>query len=263
VTKPEILLVVGRDMDWYNAGEIWHLLDQRMDMQVTMRDRSRLDGVDLNRYTHLVFAGGDFDEYAPAYAGNIRTWVDGGGTVIGIRQGAKWVRENILDYVEPVMVDGKPVAADAASESGHELLPDELAEVERLSYDQKQARDPIDLIGGAIFSGDLDVSHPLGFGYSRREIALLKNSKDIFERPMNPYATVIAYATPPLLSGYASDANQELLEGTAALIADRKGKGSVILFADDPNFRAIWYGTNKLFLNALFFSKAFDAPVKE
>lgn len=263
VTKPEILLVVGRDMDWYNAGEIWHLLDQRMDMQVTMRDRSRLDGVDLNRYTHLVFAGGDFDEYAPAYAGNIRAWVDGGGTVIGIRQGAKWLRENVLDYVEPVMVDGKPVAADAASESGHELLPDELAEVERLSYDQKQARDPIDLIGGAIFSGDLDISHPLGFGYSRREIALLKNTKDVLERPMNPYATVIAYATPPLLSGYASDANQELLEGTAALIADRKGKGSVILFADDPNFRAIWYGTNKLFLNALFFSKAFDALAKE
>ena len=46
----------------------------------------------------------------------------------------------------------------------------------------------------------------------------------------------------------------------AALIAERKGDGSVILFADDPNFRGIWYGTNKLFLNALFFSNAFEPP---
>ena len=44
------------------------------------------------------------------------------------------------------------------------------------------------------------------------------------------------------------------------MIAERKGRGSVILYADDPNFRAIWYGTNKLFLNSLFFSTAFDPP---
>jgi hypothetical protein len=89
---------------------------------------------------------------------------------------------------------------------------------------------------------------------------LLKNTKEVMVRPMNPYATVIAYSTPPVLSGYSSQANQQALEGTAALIAERKGEGSVVLFADDPNFRAIWYGTNKLFMNALFFSKAFDAP---
>ena len=37
-------------------------------------------------------------------------------------------------------------------------------------------------------------------------------------------------------------------------------KGSVILFADDPNFRGYWYGTNRLFLNALFFSKYLNLP---
>ena len=79
-------------------------------------------------------------------------------------------------------------------------------------------------------------------------------------RPPNPYATVIAYATPPLLSGYASEKNLAELEGSAALIAERRDGGSIILFADNPNFRGTWYGTNKLFLNALFFSKAFEPP---
>jgi hypothetical protein len=263
LSKPEVLLVVGREMDWYNAGEIWHLLDQRMMMSVTLRDRSRLESVQLNRYTHLIFAGGEFDGYAPEYADRIRQWVNEGGTIIGIRQGADWVRSNVLDYVEPLLVDGVAVTPEVLSESGHDLLIDEVPEVERHSYAEKEALDAIDVIGGAIFSGDLDISHPLGYGYSRRDISLAKNTKIPMGRPLNPYATVIEYRTPPLRSGYASAKNKEALEGTAALIADRMGKGSVILFADDPNFRGIWYGTNKLFLNALFFSKAFDPPPKE
>jgi hypothetical protein len=28
---------------------------------------------------------------------------------------------------------------------------------------------------------------------------------------------------------------------------------------DDPNFRGFWYGTNKLFLNALFFGSVVEA----
>ena len=259
LTKPEVLLVVGRDIDWYNAGEVWHLLDQRMDMQVTLRDRSRLGAIDFNRYTHMIFVGGNYENYLPEYAGRIRHWVAAGGTIVGIRQGAQWVRAQVLDFVEPLIVDGVPVLPE--TESGHDPFADEeLVEPERFDYAEKEARDPLQVIGGSIFAGDLDITHPLGFGYARREIALHKNMVAVFERPQNPYATVVSYATPPLLSGYASTENLATLEGTAALIAERRGLGSIVLFADDPNFRAIWYGTNKLFMNALFFSKAFDPP---
>ena len=254
LSRPEVLLVAGRQTDWYNVGEIWHLLDYRMGIPVTIRDRSRLGSADLARYTHLIFAGGSYGGYQPGYLDDIRRWVDGGGTIIGIRQGATWVRDNVL---EPNASSDDDVAEDG---SGHEGFDSAADEEERFDYAEKEGRDPLQVIGGAIFAGDLDITHPLGFGYARREIALHKNTTDVLERPDNPYATVISYATPPLVSGYASAENQEKLEGSAALIAERKGSGSVILFADDPNFRAIWYGTNKLFLNALFFSTAFEPP---
>ena len=260
--KPNVLLVTGRDTDLYNAGEIWHLLDYRMRIPVTMRERDRLQDTDWNRYTHLVFPGGEYERYLPEYADRIRQWVNEGGTVIGIRQGSQWLRANVLDYVEPL--EGETVMVeDFATESGHDPLLTEDEEPERFDYDEKQARDAIDVIGGAIFGGDLDITHPLGFGYDQRTIALHKNIKEVMTRPVNPYATVIAYDTLPVLSGYASPANQDALSGTAALIAERKALGTIILFADDPNFRAIYYGTNKLFLNALFFSKAFEAPPEE
>ena len=69
----------------------------------------------------------------------------------------------------------------------------------------------------------------------------------------DPYANVARYTESPLLSGYASPENQERIAGTAAVIARRLGRGTVILLADNPNFRGFWYGTSKLFLNGLFF----------
>ena len=257
--KPKILVVTGRGTDIYNSGEIWHLLDVRMATPMTMRARDRLGGVNLDRYTHIVFPGGNYDNYAPQYANRIRQWVNGGGTIIGIRQGAQWLLSNVLDYEVP---DGDQNGADEAG-SGHDPMLTETGEIDRFDYSEKQARDALEVIGGTIFGGDLDTSHPLGFGYQRRQIALMKNTEDLLQRPDNPYGTVIAYDTPPVISGYASAAKQEQIGGTAALVAERKGSGSVILFADDPNFRAIWYGSNKLFLNALYFSKAFDPPADD
>lgn len=258
LSKPRVLVITGRDMDWYNAGSIWHLLDVRMNMPVTLRDRSRLGDVNISRYSHIVFAGGDYTTYMPEYIDRIRAWVNAGGTLIGIRQGAVWAKQQVLDYIEPEIVDGVPVLPDMLESVHDPFAEEELIDPDRFDYAEKETREPLDLIGGAIFAGDLDTTHPLGFGYASRRVALHKNMVDILPRPQNPYATVISYDTPPLISGYTSLEKQSMLEGTAALIAERKVGGSVILFADDPNFRGIWYGTNKLFLNALFLSKAFD-----
>ena len=57
----------------------------------------------------------------------------------------------------------------------------------------------------------------------------------------------------PLLSGYVHAEVLEKLKGTASVIAEKRGKGSVILLVDNPNFRTYTHGTTKLFLNAIFF----------
>ena len=50
------------------------------------------------------------------------------------------------------------------------------------------------------------------------------------------------------------------LKGSASLIVSGLGSGRVVLFADNPNFRGTWYGTNKLFLNAIFFGSNISVP---
>ena len=260
VKQPNALLVVGRDINLYDAGEVWHLLDYRMDMPLTLRHRDRLGDIEWDKYTHIIFPAGEYEGYEPAFADRLRLWVAEGGTLIGMRNAAAWVRANTLDWIDPESVDAQQAAAGDAEEDEED---EEDEPVMRQPYADKSSTEADKVIGGAIFSADLDNTHPLGFGYDRRAIFLHKNYKEPMEPTGNPWGAVITYDENPAYSGFVSRDNEEALGGTAALIAERAGKGTVVLFADNPNFRGYWYGTNKLFLNALFFSKAFDAPAEE
>ncbi|GGO69829.1 M14 family zinc carboxypeptidase [Bowmanella pacifica] len=240
--QPKVLLVIGEGISQYDAGEVWHLLDKRMQMPVVLLHKDKLSWVRLQDYSHLVMVGGSYSDLADKTVQKIDTWVKDGGTVVGIRDGAKWAGQKLLDLSPVKFNKGK------------------LASAPRIDYANKENAEAQDIIGGAIMAGDLDNTHPLGFGYQRREIASQRNSLLAFEPPKNPFATVVKIADKPLLSGFASPENQQQLAGKAMLVAERKGKGSVILFTDNPNFRAYFYGTEKLFMNSLFFSKAFNKP---
>ena len=49
--------------------------------------------------------------------------------------------------------------------------------------------------------------------------------------------------------------NKTLIENSAWCLIHRKGKGQVISFVDNPNFRGYWYGTEKVFMNAIFYGR--------
>lgn len=241
IPKPRVLLLVGEGVAAYDAGEVWHLLDHRMRMPVHMHDKRRLDSLDIWDYTHIVLAGGGHGDLDGG-AGRIGDWVRDGGTLVGIRQGARWAHDHVL----------YPGGGDDDEED--EGTP------ERHDYGDKDDIEAEAIIGGSILEGDLDVTHPIGYGVPDRSIASLRNTLIAFDRPENPWATVIEIPENALLAGYASDENLQALAGKAMAIAERRGEGSVILFADNPNFRAYFFGTNKLFMNSLFFSLGFDRP---
>ena len=63
------------------------------------------------------------------------------------------------------------------------------------------------------------------------------------------------------MDGFVSENNLEtFIKPSASIITSQLGNGRVILFADNPNFRGAWYGTNRLFLNALFLGNHISIP---
>jgi len=236
---PKILLITGPGLTSYDAGEVWHLLDHRMKIPVTLIRKERLRRADLARYTHIVLVGGSGSKLSSTMAESVEEWVRDGGTFVAHRHGANWASKKLF-----------------ASKSKKKKSDDDT--IGRTAYADKGQKDAEHVIGGALFESDLDITHPLGFGYVRRLVTTNRNTSYVLPVPKDPYAQVAVYTQQPLLSGYASDKRIAQIKGTPMLTAERHGSGSVILFADNPNFRATYVGAEKMFLNALFFSTAFD-----
>ena len=116
------------------------------------------------------------------------------------------------------------------------------------------------LVRGAILQGDLDTSHPLGYGYTSNELAVFRTTNRFMNPSSNAYSSPVVYTDAPLLSGYMSDDNRTLVANSAGLVVDERGDGAVVLSLDSPTFRAFWWGTQRLLVNGIFFGDLLREP---
>ncbi|MEM6857806.1 MAG: M14 family zinc carboxypeptidase [Pseudomonadota bacterium] len=256
--EKRVVLAYEGGLARYDAGEVWWTLDYRHRMPVTLVKKSDLASLDWSQYTHLVLVGGNA-ALDKTLTNEVKGWIENGGTLIATRQAALWAQGSLLGRREK---DAEDEGADAADmdEAAQEPAQESTAS-ERLDFAAMGVRDAKDVIGGAIFATDLDTSHPLGFGYSDRDLAVHRNVDFALIRPeTNPYAVPVQYTDSPLLTGYASQRRQEEIGGSPSVIAERMKRGTVILMADNPVFRGTFAGTEKLLMNAIFFSDLIDRP---
>ena len=248
--QPRPLLLVGTGVSTYEAGEVWHLLDYCFDVQLSLVDVSVFSKVDMRRYTHLILVDGNYSAFEKAARRRIRDWVSEGGVLLATRGGARWA-------VRRVLQDDGPEEKEAGRGESESPAGEKVATVaaKPTVYAEFDAEVNRKRVSGAIFEVHLDRTHPLGFGYRGSRLAVFRKGTKIMKLDADPFANVARYTEKPLLSGYASAENQKMIAGTAAVIARRLGRGTVICIADNPNFRGYWYGTNKLFLNGLFFGR--------
>lgn len=244
--KPKAALLIGDGVNSLEAGEVWHLLDTRVHMPITKLQLRNFKRASLDKYTTMVMVSGSYSQLDSIQLQRLKQWVSRGNTLITIANASKWVIDKKL--VKETLIK-KPKDIEATNASERKLYvnaPEELGR-ERL--------------GGAIFEVDLDVTHPLGFGYHSTSLPIYKNNKVFLSPSKNAYATVAKYTKNPHIDGFISDKNLEVfLKPSASLIVSKLGKGRVVMFADNPNFRGSWYGTNRLFLNALFLGNLINVP---
>jgi hypothetical protein len=231
--KPKVMMLVGDGVSSYEAGEVWHLLDNRFGIPLSMVEIDRFNRINLSRYNTIIMVSGDYSRISGSSREKLEQWIRNGGDIIGIKGGSKWLIDQKLANIKL-----KKTSRDTASIKNYGDM-----------YQHLGAQN----IGGSIFEAILDLSHPLCFGYPEKDISLFKNNKLFFEKSNNPYNNPVLYTEDPLQSGYISKRNYELVKNTSGLIVSSMGRGKTICFSDNPNFRAFWYGTNRLFLNAIFF----------
>ncbi len=229
VQQPKIGLIVGDGVRSYDAGEIWHLLDLRFDIPITKLDIGNLGYINLNKYSHIIL---------PDYNGSridvdqIKDYVDDGGNFIAYRNSIKWVSNNI-DEIQ--MLSNDLVAKD-------------------ISFDEREAFYGAQQTGGAIFNSIIDKSHPINYGIESSSLPLFRNSNVYMAKDEQSFNNPILYSNNPLISGYVSEENLSLVKKSSPFKLIRRGKGKILLMTDNTNFRAFWFGTNRILLNMLFHS---------
>ena len=232
VEPQKVALLVGQGIAPYDAGEIWHLFDQRYNMLITKLDTRDFRKKDLSKYTDIIVPNSWGTSLTKSDALKIKNWIKQGGTLIGYKNIGKW-----FDKHEILKIDFKTKKDTARS----------------ISFDQKRDFFGAQVIGGAIFETKIDRSHPIVFGYKNEKLPVFRNSTLFMKPDTNSYNNPIKYTNNPLLSGYISDQNLLELKNTSMCKIGTLEKGKVIYFTDNTNFRAFWYGTNKLLMNAIFF----------
>ena len=246
LTKPRAALLIGDGVSSYEAGEVWHLLDTRVAMPLTRIQMRSFRNANLDRYNTLVMVSGSYFQLDSSQIKRLQDWTAKGNTLITIGRASQWAVTKKLVKEE---LTKKPKEKDSTKTT------------ERLPYVEASEHIGRERIGGTIFEVDLDLTHPLGFGYNDASLPVYKNNNVFLKPSKNPYATVAKYTKDPHIDGFISETNyNDLLKPSASLIVSPIGRGRVVLFADNPNFRGAWYGTNRLFLNALFLGQYISVP---
>ena len=233
--KPKVAILSGDGTSSYGVGEVWHLLNFRMGIPVSLLNAKQLSARKLSKYNTIIVPDGFYSNLDSTDIKTLKDWVLNGGTLIATQTGSRWVVN-------------KKILNEKLKKGGMDTLD--------IPYEQAPMVTGAQRIGGSIFEVSLDNTHPIAYGYNKKT-PMFRRGDTFFELSTSTAANVGRYTKNPLLSGYISEEKLKEIQNSASIIARRQGGGHVILFADNPSFRAFWYGSNGLLLNAVFFGQAF------
>ena len=236
VKKPQAMILTGGGVTSSEVGEIWHLLDTKVGMPITKIEVYNFPRVNLNRYNTIVLAGGNYAALEKSSVDKLKGWIANGGTLITQKTASEWV-----------------IKQGITKEKLREAKADSSRVKPRVNFEDVQNLEGAKQTGGAIFEAELDISSPIGFGYTSKKLPIYRNNNTVLERSIGAANSVLIYTTNPRICGYVHQESLKRIANSSAINIAYEGNGRVILFSDNPNFRGTWFGTNKLFLNALFF----------
>lgn len=236
--KPNVATVVGRGVSNYEAGEFWHLMDTQLEMPITKLKMNQLAGARLDEYTTLVMTSGSFGGEGDRL-NSVRDWIQDGGTAIVTGRGARSLASDLTGKMNPT----------ASAEDDSKDQPRQKA------FADASNERALQLISGAILETQIDTTHPLFYGFPRDRLPVFRNHTSHLPMADNAYRNPGIYTENPLMAGYASKENQEMIAKSASVVVIPKGRGRVVVISDNPNFRAFWYGSRRVLLNAIFFGQ--------
>ena len=288
---PAIALAWDRPTASGSAGHTRYVLERQFGYPVTVIRTQTLANADLSRF-QVVILPDAFEGYATALGPNgaqrLKQWVSAGGTLIGYSSAMSWMadprvgllavsQENLAWSDAPKPDAPKPDAPKTAAPKPDLAKPAAPATAEapdgrvagRILESEadyvKVIRPTAELphaAAGVLLRAKTDTDHWLTAGVAETLHSVMQG-RNIFtpiklDKGVN--AAVFPSAQELLASGYLWEENRKQLAWKPLVVVQREGRGAIVGFAADPNFRAYQDGMNVLFLNAVFRGPAHSRP---
>ncbi|MGQ0648774.1 MAG: M14 family zinc carboxypeptidase [Gemmatimonadaceae bacterium] len=276
---PKVALVGGDGISQTGYGAIWWTLEQRYGMRFTPIGVGSLGG-DISRFNVVIVpdasSGALARQLGKSGADALRSWVQRGGTLITMGGASVWAageEANLTsariyrpDTTAKAPATDTTAKADSATartrvpadtatarQRRRETLPDRTQD-DRLAVTSPSASpDAPAPLAGSHFDVVIDRTHWLTHGYDAPRLTVMVDGSQFFRLSKEGTNVAVFPKEGKLLrAGFAFPENTErLMRDKALLIEEPVGAGHVILFANEPMFRAWWRALDRLVLNGV------------
>jgi hypothetical protein len=237
-------LVSGDGVDASSFGFLWYLLDRQVGVDHDRLDLAQLRQVQLADFNVLVLPSGDYgDRINDPLKGALDGWIKAGGVLVAVGDAVTWLQDKEMTSVKrwgPPKKDDKAEAQPEDPESAESPAEKQLA--------QRPIFTP-----GAVLATRMQPQHPLTAGLAAPP-AVLYEGTNVLKATGDPRQDVLtADDETPVVAGFAWPEAEQRLAGSLLVGTEPRGRGSVVLFSQDPAYRLFWRATAPILLNAVLF----------
>jgi hypothetical protein len=240
-----------------SAGAARFVLERQYGFPVTPIRTSELNTPELARFDVLILpdGGGYSDWTSDAGVRRLKDWVQAGGTVVALGNAVNFLAEKevaLLDTAQENAVqeeEKKPPAPENGRVPGTEIPS--AADYDKLIH---AATSLPDSAPGAIVRARVQADHWLTAGAGDNVYVMVEGRAIYTPLKLDKGVNAVYFeaADQLLASGYLWSENRKQMAFKPLVAEQNNGRGVVVGFTADPNFRGIQDGMNVLFLNAVF-----------
>lgn len=262
VRKPEVALAWDRPTSAYSAGATRFVLEGQYGYPVTPVRTRRLATTDLTAFDVVILPEGDYESVLDDDATvHLKEWIEDGGTLIGLGTALGYLTESELlatTSETQAKTQSEKSTADEGDTPEPKLLDTE-ADYLRAIEPEEERPDPV---AGVVVRAELDPDHWMNAGMDETVHALVRGRAIYTPLTLDEGQNPAIFSGPDDLvaSGYLWEENRNQLAYKPLTMVQAHGRGLVIGFTADPNYRAYLDGLNTLFLNAVFRGPARARP---
>lgn len=259
--RPSIAMLWDAPTLSSSAGHARFVIERQYGYPVTAIRTRSFGSADLSKFQVLLVPdGGAYaSELGAGGLARLKDWVSAGGTIVALGANATSFlsdsRTGLLSLTQenlaraPGVPEAKPTPAGDARAPGKLITKQE--EFDRAIQADSELPDDV---AGVVLRATVDPEQWISAGLPATVYAVVSGRAIFSPIKLDKGINGAVFAAPDqlLASGYLWEENRKQLAYKPLVVAARSGRGVVIAFTADPNYRAYVDGMNLFLLNAVF-----------